>query len=159
MNLIEIAWQTEEQIAMYKSDFKIIVDYFVQKRKKHGRYSPCKDKFRHVDSMLKAMSALTGDDRFEEIINENRKSEGKVDNMCKVLDRVENRGIRKGLKEGRREGIQEGPQEGSAELNDLYSSLYKQGRDEEVKKACTDPEYCRQLLEEYRRSKKSPVLA
>ena len=152
MNLIEVAWQTDEQIAMYKSDFKIIADYFVQKRKNRGEYSPSKVKFRHVDSILKTMSALTGDDRFEQIINERQKGEGKVDNMCKVLDKVENRGIRKGRKEGR----QEGRQEGSNELNALYSYLYDQGRDADVKKACKDVKFRNELLEMYRNKK--PIL-
>ncbi|MCR5206044.1 MAG: Rpn family recombination-promoting nuclease/putative transposase [Lachnospiraceae bacterium] len=150
MNLIEVAWQTDEQIAMYKSDFKIIADYFVQKRKNCGRYSPSKEKFCHVDAILKTMSALTGDDRFEQIINDRQKGERQVDNMCKVLDKVENRGIRKGMKEGR--------QEGRNELNDLYSYLYDQGRDADVKKACKDVEYQNELLEKYRSIKKHPTL-
>ncbi len=131
---------------MYKSDFKIISDYFVQKRKNCGRYSPSKEKFRHVDAILKTMSALTGDDRFEQLINDRQMGERQVDNMCKVLDRVENRGIRKGMKEGRNE------------LNDLYSYLYDQGRDADVKKACKDLEYQNELLEKYRSIKKHPAI-
>lgn len=100
MNLVEVAWQTEEQVALYKSDFKIIADYFVQKRKKHGRYTPSKDTIKHVDSMLKLMSALTNDDRFERIVSELKPRERKVTNMCEVLDRAENKGIKKGIKEG-----------------------------------------------------------
>ena len=92
MNLAEVAWQNDEQVASYRSDFKIVADYFVQKRKKHGRYTPSKEVIRHVDEVLKLMSALTGDDRFERIVNERRKGERKVRNMCEVLDRVEARG-------------------------------------------------------------------
>ena len=51
------------------------------------------------------MSALTWDDRFEQIVNERAKGEGRPKNMCEVLDRVENRGIKKGIKEGKKEGI------------------------------------------------------
>ena len=100
MNLVEIAWQTDEQIALYKSDFKIVVDYFVQKRKKRGKYTPSTETIHHVDAVLKMMSALTGDDRFETIINECRKGKRTVKNMCEVLDRVEEKGIKKGKKEG-----------------------------------------------------------
>ena len=96
------------------------------------------------------MSALTGDDRFEQIINDRQNGERQVDNMCKVLDRVESRGIRKGMKEGRLEGRNE--------LNDLYSYLYDQGRDADVKKACKDVEYQNELLEKYRSIKKHPAL-
>ena len=105
MNLVEVAWQTDEQVAMYKSDFKIIADYFVQKRKKRGRYTPSADTMRHVDSLLKMMSALTGDDRFEQIINERKKGERKVRNMCEVLDRAERKGERRGEKKGIKEGV------------------------------------------------------
>lgn len=96
INLVEIAWQSSEQVALYRSDFKIVADYFVQKRKKHGRYTPSKDEIRHVDSVLKMMSALTGDDRFEQIVNERRKGERKVKNMCEVLDRAEKKGKKEG---------------------------------------------------------------
>ncbi len=97
MNLVEVAWQSDEQVDSYRSDFKIVADYFVQKRKKHGRYTPSNEVIRHVDAVLKLMSALTGDDRFEKIVTERRKGERKVKNMCEVLDRAE----RKGRKEGK----------------------------------------------------------
>lgn len=96
INLVEIAWQSSEQVALYRSDFKIVADYFVQKRKKHGRYTPSKDEIRHVGSVLKMMSALTGDDRFKQIVNERRKGERKVKNMCEVLDRAEKKGKKEG---------------------------------------------------------------
>jgi len=105
MNLVEVAWQTEEQVALYRSDFKIIADYFVQKRKKHGRYAPSKDTIKHVDSMLKLMSALTNDDRFEKTVSERKKGERKVKNMCEVFDRAENKGMQKGLQKGLKEGM------------------------------------------------------
>ena len=108
MKLVEVAWQSDEQVSSYRSDFKILADYFVQKRKKHGRYTPSKDKICHVDAVLKLMSVLTGDDRFEKIVNERRKGERKVKNMCEVLDRVENRGIKKGMREGEKKGKKEG---------------------------------------------------
>ena len=108
MKLVEVAWQSDEQVSSYRSDFKILADYFVQKRKKHGRYTPSKDKICHVDAVLKLMSVLTGDDRFERIVNERRKGERKVKNMCEVLDRVENRGIKKGMREGEKKGKKEG---------------------------------------------------
>lgn len=101
MNLVEIAWQSDETLALYKSDFRFIADYFMQKRKNPRKYVPSKDEIKHVDSVLKMMSALTGDDRFERIVNERAKGERRPKNMCEVLDRVENRGIKKGKKEGK----------------------------------------------------------
>ena len=96
MNLIEVAWQTDKQLSMYKSDFKYVAEYFIQKRK-NEKYHPSNEKIKHVDSILKMMSALTGDDRFERIINERKKGERRPQNMCEILDEIEGRGIQKGI--------------------------------------------------------------
>ena len=61
---------------------------------------------RNVVELLTLMSAMTGDNRFEETIND-LKGKEKV-NMCEVLDRVEARGIEKGIEKGRVVGRQEG---------------------------------------------------
>ena len=41
MNLFEIAWLTDEQVEMFRSDFKIVADYYVQMRKNKD-YVPSK---------------------------------------------------------------------------------------------------------------------
>ena len=56
----------------------------------------------HVEELLTLMSAMTGDNRFEETIND-LKGKEKV-NMCEVLDRVEARGIEKGIEQGIKRG-------------------------------------------------------
>ena len=50
---------------LFKSDFRIVADYFVQIRK-NKNYIPSKDKILHVEEVLKMMSALTKDSWFEE---------------------------------------------------------------------------------------------
>ena len=67
-------------------------------------YVPGKATIKHVDAVLKLMTALTGDDRFEDSLNANTKKERRDITMCEVLDRVEDRGIKKGREEGRKEG-------------------------------------------------------
>lgn len=164
MNLVEVAWQTDEQLAMYKSDFKIVADYFVQKRK--GNYIPSKETIKHVDSVLKLMSAISGDDRFEQVVNERLKGERKVKNMCEVLDRVENRGVlrgrKEGLKEGRKEGIKEGKKEGikegGNEINAMYDYLHDNGRDEDMLKALKDETFRNDLLEKFRAMRENTIL-
>jgi hypothetical protein len=42
INIFEIAYLTDEQVAMFKSDFRLVADYFVQLRKT-GRYEPMPD--------------------------------------------------------------------------------------------------------------------
>ena len=47
------------------------------------------------------------------------------------------------------DGKEEGREEGISSIVDLNNWLYDQSRDEDVKKATKDPEYLKQLLEEY----------
>ena len=55
---------------------------------------------KHVDAILKLMSSLTGDSRFEDIINETSKSKKEMITMCEALDRIEKRGEKRGVKLG-----------------------------------------------------------
>ena len=101
INLFEIAYLDREKIDLFKSDFRILADYLYQMRKNRD-YIADKTNIGHVEELLTLMSAMTGDNRFEETINDFKGKE-KV-NMCEVLDRVEARGIEKGRLEGRQEG-------------------------------------------------------
>ena len=101
-NLFEISYLTPEQVRLFKSDFRYVADYFVQKRMTHD-YHPGSDIVQHVDETLKLMSVLTGDRRFEEVISDLPQEKGV--NMCEILDRVENRGIERGLAQGKLEGM------------------------------------------------------
>lgn len=93
INVFDIAFLTDEQIAMFQSDFKIVADYFSQIRR-NGDYQPSKQRIRHVDEVLKLLAVLTGDDRFEKAQKE--LSKGGAVTMCEVLDRIEKRGIEQG---------------------------------------------------------------
>ena len=94
INVFEIAYMTPEEVEKFTSDFKIVADYFVQKRMKKD-YKPINKVIKHVDELLKLMTILTGDRRFEEQIKEMHKEEGEV-RMCEVLDKIENRGVKTG---------------------------------------------------------------
>ena len=99
VNLFEIAWLTDEQVARFHSDFQVVADYFVQMRK-NGNYVPSRKQLIHVQEVLQLMSVLTQDHRFEEAYNVEVERKENT-NMCEVLDRVENRGIAKGIEQGR----------------------------------------------------------
>ncbi len=94
INVFEIAYMTPEEVEKFTSDFKIVADYFVQKRMKRD-YKPINKAIKHVDELLKLMTVLTGDNRFEEQIKEMHKEEREV-RMCEVLDKIENRGVKTG---------------------------------------------------------------
>ena len=102
LNLFEIAYLPEEWIKLFKSDFRIVADYFTHSRE-NPDYRP-KDpvKFRHVEEMLTLMSVLTGDSRYTELMYD--EEGGLAETMDKVLDRAEARGIAIGEARGRAEG-------------------------------------------------------
>ena len=95
LHIFEIAYLTEDQGKLFRSDFRIVADYFVQKRK-NKKYVPSRRTIKHVDAVLKFMSVMTGDERFLEA--QKVKTTGGEPNMCEILDQVENRGIQKGIK-------------------------------------------------------------
>ncbi len=94
IHVFEIAYLTEDQVKLFRSDFRIVADYFVQKRKNKS-YIPSRRTIKHVDAVLKFMSVMTGDERFLEA--QKVKTTGGGPNMCEILDQVENRGIQKGI--------------------------------------------------------------
>ncbi|MCR5123220.1 MAG: Rpn family recombination-promoting nuclease/putative transposase [Ruminococcus sp.] len=105
MNLFEIAYLSEEQLDLFKSDFRIVAEYFVQTRVS-SEYKPTPQTIRHVGAVFQAMSAFTGDKRFEEM-QELSSGERRI-NMCEALDIIENRGIKKGFEQGIEKGIEKG---------------------------------------------------
>ena len=89
MNLFEIAYLEDDQASKFKSDFRLVADYFVQMRKT-GKYVAPDDSIIHVQEMLSLMSALTDDDRFADTYDRVKGKE-RI-SMCTVLDEIEEKG-------------------------------------------------------------------
>ena len=119
MHVFEVAWLTEEQISHFRSDFKVVANFFVQKRKNRDYIPYDPTEIRHVDEVLKLLQVMTGDKRYEEIF---RKKKG-VRSMCDVAERLEKMGIEKGIEIGRSEGEIKGKIL-------VYKNLCKEGFDE-----------------------------
>ena len=130
INLFEIAYLDREIIDSFKSDFWILADYLYQMRVNRN-YVADKKSIAHVEELLMLMSAMTGDKRFEEIIDEANTKE--VVNMCEVLDIVEARGIEKG----------------ADIISRLNTILAKEGDLDKIIKANTDKKYRNELLKKY----------
>lgn len=109
MNLFEIAYLSEEQVKLFQSDFKIVADYFVQKRK-NKEYRPSNMTIRHVEAVLQLLSVMENDSRFLEI--QYMENGRKVETMCDVLDRAIEKGVEQGVNEERKA---------------LMSTMYKNG--------------------------------
>ena len=126
VNVFEVPRLTAEQVGQFKSDFRIVADYFVQMGRDED-YEPPRQTIEHVDAVLKLMSALTRDHRFEETQSEFRKGEAVT--MLSVLDKVEARGRVEGIQLGEARGIKLGEARG-IQLGEARG--IKLGRDEGI---------------------------
>ena len=90
INVFNIAWLSDKTIDMFQSDFKIVAKYFQTVRLKKN-YKGSNEEIRHVDALLKMLSALTGDNSFEEVYNSGNLKKGGV-TMCEVVEKIKNEG-------------------------------------------------------------------
>lgn len=126
VRVFPIAFLSPEKVQQFKSDFRIVADYFVQMQSTHD-YVPSEQTIDHVQATLQLLSIMGNDERFEEAYNEGR--EGGLKNMSEVLDRIENKGV-----------------DLMAKLIDI---LMGENRYDDVKKATKDAAYRMQLMHQY----------
>lgn len=89
-NLFEISYLTPEKVKLFKSDFRMIADYFVQLRM-NEEYTPTREIIEHVDAYMKMMTVLTGNRKFEEEIPAVENKTGGT-TMIDVFDQMEKKG-------------------------------------------------------------------
>lgn len=131
MQVFEVAWLTEEQISRFRSDFKIVANFFVQKRKNKDYIPDDPTEIKHIDEVLKLLQVMTGDEHYKEVI---RKKKG-VRSMCDVAERLEKMGIAKGIEIGRSEGKMEGEIKGKMLV---YKNLCREGFGEKEARRLTE---------------------
>lgn len=95
INVIDVPRLTREQVELFKSDFKIVAEYFVMRQQKKD-FVPTAEVIRHVDSFLKLIAVLTKDNRYNEIIATIPKGTEELA-MCDFIDRMEARGEARGV--------------------------------------------------------------
>ena len=86
LNVFEVSWLSDEQAAMFQSDFGIVADFFINKRKDKNYRPADKRVIKHVDEVLKLLSVMTGDNRYEEILRVPGKED--IQSMCDVAERL-----------------------------------------------------------------------
>ena len=148
INVVEVAF-LDDKLDNFHSDFRIIAEYFVNKRR-NMEYTPSAQEIQHVDEFLKLLQALTGDDRYFDVLNllqKEAKKEGV--NMCEILDKVENRGIAIGEIRGEIRGEKRGREKMADEINQLNAILLKQNRMDDLRRTLADQNYQRQLMTEF----------
>lgn len=127
---------------MFQSDFGIIADYFVKRRKGYKiieNHQPIK----HVDEMLKFMKIFAEDDRFLKL-DLKRDEKGEI-TMCTILDAAEQRGYSR----GERNGINKGKKIGQDEILELVKILIASNRLKDIDRIYEDKSYREQLIKEY----------
>ena len=114
-------------VSCFRSDFKVVANFFVQKRK-HKDYIPDDPtEIKHVDEVLKLLQVMTGDERYQTIF---QKEEG-VHSMCDVAERLEKMGMEKGMEIGKNTGIHE-------EKIRVYKKLLEKGFSEQEAQEITE---------------------
>ena len=104
INVFEIAWLSDETIAKFKSDFKVVAEFFSSIRKGTDIVLSDKTKITHVDEIIKLLSAATGDPGYEETLAWTKQTGKEIHTMCDLYQRVKNEGLAEGRAEGRAEG-------------------------------------------------------
>ena len=102
----------------FKSDFKIIADYFV-KRRKIPEYRGSKDTIKHVDEFFKLMKILTNDNEIETVYNENIFTEQGGADMAGYFTTL----INEGKLEGKSELIQKIIKNGNMSIEQIATLL------------------------------------
>lgn len=121
IHVFNIAFLAKETRDKFKSDFKIVADFFAEKRL--GIYNPekHKEKIKHVEAVLNMIQVFTNDTTYDKIeagIIERAKA-GEVITMCTFAEEMTNKGIAigeaRGIEIGEARGIEIGEARGIAQ--------------------------------------------
>ena len=132
INVYEIAYLTDKKLKMFKSDFGILADFFVNKRRNKNYIPKDERKFEHVDAMLKFLTIMLKDKIYETVFLD--KKEGWDMTMSSFWDRARDEGRREGRKEGRKEVIENMIKKGFTDEQIMSACNITQKRLEEIKK-------------------------
>ena len=106
--------------------------------RKNKDYTAPEATIKHVHELLQLMAVMTKDNRFEDVYSPDM--EGGDINMCEVLDKIENRGIKK--------GIAQGIAQGEDNAFSLVKFLIANNRLEDLKRVSEDESYRNKLMTE-----------
>lgn len=114
---------------------RIIVDYLAEGE----NYVPSKQKIVHLEALLLMLRALTGDNRFEEIIPDMQEEQERTGgiNMCELLDKYERKGMEAGIVAG------------ANKLGKLITILMAEGKSDAVMQVANDEKVRESYYEQY----------
>ena len=102
--IFQVSFLTPDEVKLFRSDFRFVADYFVQKRLNKGkpqkeRYMPSEEEMKHVRDVLMLLEAVTGDAFFAPY-KENEKQFKGVKSMKGYLDCVKQKSVQQGKQQG-----------------------------------------------------------
>lgn len=151
VHIFQIAYLSEEQLRLFRSDFGFLAEFMVCKRKNEPFRISSDRKIVHVDAVLKMLSVFAQEEYVnklsKEIVEVQRK--GGCVMGCNVSEAWVNLGRAEGMQKGIQEGIQEGMREERDKMNALITGMLRDGRIEELQRSVSDREFQEQLLREY----------
>ncbi len=106
INVLEVAWMDEIELNHFNSDFKIVANFLINRRNNPGYIPDDPTVIQHYDEILKLLSIITKDEKYEEIIGiptENNKEEK---TMCTVAQNLINIGRNEGRNEEKKNAIE-----------------------------------------------------
>ncbi len=114
INLVEVAYLSDEELNRFHSDFKAVADYFVQMQRT-GEYKGSTEEIKHVWEVMRLLQYLTNDDEnVMKTITENT-DDKEGTNMAGIFTTWLNQGKELGREEGKELGIEEGRELGREE--------------------------------------------
>lgn len=99
IHLMDIPRLSAKEVDYFKSDFRIVADFF-RKKAQHRTDYLTDQPIRHVDAFLKLMAVFTQDRRYINQLTINNLLERKDATMCTVLEEAINSGIAQGIEKG-----------------------------------------------------------
>ena len=80
---------SDEEENRFHSVFRVVARFFTKKRLIENYIPNDPTELKHVDDMLKLLSVMSGDKRYESLLAQNKEG---IKSMCEVADRREKRG-------------------------------------------------------------------
>ena len=103
INVLEVAWMEESELECFSGDFKIVANFLINRRKNPGYIPNDPTVIQHYDEILKLLSIITKDEKYEEIIGMPSEDNKEEKSMCTVAQNLINIGRNEGRIEGRNE--------------------------------------------------------
>ena len=110
IHVFNIAFLPEETRNKFKSDFKVVADFFTEKRLGKYEAENHPEIIQHEEAVLNMFRVFTNDENYDKIESEliKRKKKGESITMCSFVEEIMNK--------GKAEGIQQGKEEAKIEL-------------------------------------------